>query len=1068
MKFILDDFEQPTAEQLFVDRIEPRQAFWRHFEEAQKGPDHPLVVHYYGVGGIGKSSLHSQLAKELAERQPGAKSLCLDFDFVERREPHRVLALAERKLADAYGFSFPLFDVACYTYLCRIGEDAQASEAQSLVGSSPVLTFLCDAASMVPGASMVAGILKLVDEGVAVARNWFSDKKQMLRRLETVDIRLLRRQLPAYFAADLRENLRGEREPFVIFLDTYEKLVDEFASVGDPLQNDWWLRSRDGLIPRLPGALWVLGGREQLKWPALDGADAWDGVLHQYLLGTLAQADAEEFLRAAGVAQEAVRSQIFRLSGGLPVSLDLYVEQYRARGEVAGDVPPAALHERVVRYMSDGEKSACYLLAYLGRWTQESAARAARQAGVALPPDLYDKLCSFSFVRREAGGVCAMMRPVAEVLRANCPAALGRALAAVPLEEQAVPAQAAAAPAEEAPAAAQPPAAAAPEPQEAPEGQEAQLPPAPRAITQRAVAMALRAVADEETCIDWLLEHLEEPLDAMRRRMELDSYFAVLAPLRQFAREKAPGGVLETMLDGFDGIGLYSAGQPRKGEAALRRALEALCAMTGPAARIARHTVSVQYFSVARVRFDYADYVEIAPRLWQIQQEEGSAVLAAATARRLAEAYDNMDWPEQAQRWRERGREAPAPAAPAEPAREAPAGGPAPAADEARLEAMREELGQRLSAGEFSPADRQAVEDLLEEGLALAGKVYGPDSLEAFRWQCEAGNAYGRMGDGAAMAEAFRQAVALCARFSGEDSGTWAVLRGMELQLQAMMALSDDWGRLEGIAAEAQPVAALLERRLGPRRSDTQNAKYLCRIAEGIRGLTVGQFAARLREIQADPAWAASEESLGYAAGLLDVIDSLEGSCDGQMVTAVFGPGWADGGQEGAPESAPQAAPEAPARQAPAGSGQQAPAQDGSPAGLIRAWMAESQPAGLYTAVTGIPEKKLRNALKSYGGGAEGGQVAALLDTTVLGSGKSGLLVLEDRVVYKDLLGKKGSVPLAQLAPFTREDLRKGDGNFLVLNAAGAPAAARFSPETPDRALAVLNRLVALLQTGRA
>ena len=77
---------------------------------------------------------------------------------------------------------------------------------------------------------------------------------------------------------------------------------------------------------------------------------------------------------------------------------------------------------------------------------------------------LFPPRCAFcgGLLDGEADGVCAMMRPVAEVLRANCPAALGRALAAVPLEEQAVPAQAAAAPAEEAPAAAQPPAAAAP------------------------------------------------------------------------------------------------------------------------------------------------------------------------------------------------------------------------------------------------------------------------------------------------------------------------------------------------------------------------------------------------------------------------------------------------------------------------------------------------------------------------------------------------------------------------------------------------------------------------------
>ena len=259
MKFILDDLEQPKAERIFVDRVEPRQAFWQAFFAAQQGLEEPLVLHYYGVGGMGKTSLHSQLEKELGERCPGAKYVELDFDFVERREPYRVMGLLKKKLSQAYNFQFPLFDVACYTFLCRIGEDGDQAEIQSFVGGSQVLNFLCDAASMIPGTSMISGILKLVDEGVAVARNLFSNKKQLLRSFESMDIRQLRDQLPAYFASDLRANLKKEKQPFVIFLDTYEKLVNEFAGVGDPLQSDLWLQGPQGLIPRLPNTLWVQG-----------------------------------------------------------------------------------------------------------------------------------------------------------------------------------------------------------------------------------------------------------------------------------------------------------------------------------------------------------------------------------------------------------------------------------------------------------------------------------------------------------------------------------------------------------------------------------------------------------------------------------------------------------------------------------------------------------------------------------------------------------------------------------------------------------------------------------------
>ncbi len=1033
MKFILDDFKEQRAERLFVDRIEPRQIFWQQFADAKKGRSEPLVLHYYGVGGIGKSSLHAQLTKELAQRCPGAKSVVLDFDFVERREPYRILNLLKRKLADAYGFSFPLFDVACYTFLCRIGEDADIGEVQSLVGNSPLLTFLCDAASMVPGTSMVTGILKLVDEGVAVARNLFSNRKQLLRRLETTDIRLLRSQLPAYFAADLRENLQAEREPFVIFLDTYEKLVDEFASVGDPLQNDWWLRGKDGLIPRLPGVLWVLGGREKLKWPVLDGPGTWDGVLHQYLLGTLARQDADEFLRAAGVADQASREQIFSLSGGLPVSLDLYVEQYHIQGSVSGAIPPAALHERVVRYMSDDEKNACYLLAHLGRWTHPQAAEAARLAGVSLSPTLYDKLCGFSFIQTEDGELCTMMRQVAEVLRANCPASLGRTLAALPSAEETAAAAGNAGAANLAAA--------------APTKVPISIPEAP---TARSVEMALRGLENEEACIDWLLESLEEALDRMRRRLELDTYFSILAPIRRFARKEAPGGVLELLLDGFDGIGLYYAGKPQRGEQILRGALEALCRQEGSAARSCRHTVSIQYFFVTQARCNSAAFAEIAPRLWQQQLDENDIFLAAATARRLAQAYDYMEWPEQAALWHERGEAAPPPADAASSgaqAPEAPASGAGAGAG--RLNELLEELGRRLNAQNFSPEDQDAVRMLLEDGQALAARVYGPDSLEAFRWRCEACNAYGQMGDAQAMLEALGQALALCARFSGEDSGVWAIVRAMELHVQTMLAMSDDWAVLERIGAEMEPVRAILERQLGPRRSDTQDAAYLCRLFKRISGCTVAEYRQQLQAVQADPHWAPSEGRLGYAASLLDVIDAFQGSCDDQMVVQLFGPGWGSG-------TTP-----------PAGPVSAAPYQDGGPEALVCGWMETYRPAGLFTSVTGIPEKRLRNALRSYGGGEDAGRVLVLLDTTILGSGKSGLLLLSDCIVYKDLLGRKGRVPLTKLDPFTREDIKKGDGNFIVLNTKDAPDRARFTPEGADETLQVLNLLTDLIRNGQ-
>ena len=44
--------------------------------------------------------------------------------------------------------------------------------------------------------------------------------------------------LPAFFCADIADNLEDSKKPFVIFLETYESFVNELNSVGIASQKD--------------------------------------------------------------------------------------------------------------------------------------------------------------------------------------------------------------------------------------------------------------------------------------------------------------------------------------------------------------------------------------------------------------------------------------------------------------------------------------------------------------------------------------------------------------------------------------------------------------------------------------------------------------------------------------------------------------------------------------------------------------------------------------------------------------------------------------------------------------
>lgn len=1018
MKFILDDLEQPKAERIFVDRVEPRQAFWQAFSAAQQGLEEPLVLHYYGVGGMGKTSLHSQLEKEMRERCPGAKYVELDFDFVERREPYRVMGLLKKKLSQAYNFQFPLFDVACYTFLCRIGEDGDQAEIQSFVGSSQVLNFLCDAASMIPGTSMISGILKLVDEGVAVARNLFSNKKQLLRSLESMDIRQLRDQLPAYFASDLRANLKKEKQPFVICLDTYEKLVNEFAGVGEPLQSDLWLRGPQGLIPRLPNTLWVLGGREKLKWPQLDTPGTWDNVLHQYLLGALADSDAQEFLQSAGVEDAAVRKRICALSDGLPVSLDLYLEQYLREGTVS-DAMPSALHERVVRYMSDEEKTACYLLAALGEWTQDEALAFAQRAGVALSPTLLERLCGFSFILTQDGVTFHLMRKVGEVLRQHCPASLSRALA---VQKSALK--------EESPAPA------------------LDFDTAP----EKYVSLTLQTFLSEEACVDWVLAELDGPLMALRKRLDLDTYFAVIGLLKARAAQSWPGGVLEALVEGYNGIGLYYAAHPEQSQAILENVLQQLEQLDNLPAL---YTVLEQYQYVAFCRMNLTDFVKQAEPLWNLFQQSGNSAYTARTAQLLEEAYGVMDLPQKAQTWHQQT-----------PQGQASQPGKPDSSTAPRLTQLQKELRERIQAEEFTREDKDAIYALVEEGRQQTLRIYGPESREMFQWYFLEGRAYANTGDYELGREVITKLLETSKAYYGETSGTYGsflLLDGFMKFMACCMRLSFlGWPACSAAFAQAYP---LLKAHLGSENVFTKQTYLLWKLTD-LGNVSLGEYRDRLwalKEEIEDPQDETNAFFLEFLDNLECLPEELEDSLALEVISDVFGGETIDYSEETPPHPQQEEPVFTPEEPAPIPEESESPEPQVTMAQIIQQLMAEYKPVDLYTTFTDIPEKKLRNALKSYGDDPKGElspYVLALYDATVTGNAKNGFLLFTSGILYRESGSNHGGVTLEDLEPFTT----KGKSN-LIVNAKGHPGLACFACLRPENAAKVLNRILEDLKT---
>lgn len=425
----------PKATKVFTDRQEPRDAFWNKYRIVKQtmGEDSDVnVLTYYGFGGIGKTSLLKQLIIEIKQMLPENQQYYVYHDFNTSTESRTVLESLKNALTTKYNFSFPLFELGLYIYANKIGQNANSPEVKQLIDKSPFLRFIVDTAGSIPIIGVASTVLDVADKGIALLRTYIKNHPQELTRIENMDAEDLYQYLPCLFSQDMRNNIKKLDAPLVIFLDTYERLVNEIDATGDPLQNDLWLRNlwgNRGVILDIPNTLWVIAGREKLKWDKLD--IDWEGSIEQHILGDLSKFDSCNFLETAGVTDSKLREDLYLLTNGTPVYLDLCVEPYHRL--IAQGVTPTAsmfgkntheLIERFLRYMSDSQKELIFIFACLQKWNDSLIFDIGKNILSSFNTITYSKAKELSFVITSNASEYSIHQTVGEVLFEYCPSML--------------------------------------------------------------------------------------------------------------------------------------------------------------------------------------------------------------------------------------------------------------------------------------------------------------------------------------------------------------------------------------------------------------------------------------------------------------------------------------------------------------------------------------------------------------------------------------------------------------------------------------------------------------------
>ena len=419
------------AERIFTDRVKPKDAFRKsiaHINEISKDKDGKekstyKVLAFYGMGGIGKTSLREHLCDMIKKDEELKEQVVysyIDFqtdfskDMISKDVFYRLISDRFHK---NFGIKFTIFSLAYIIYLKKLNPNLElkkhtlpfAEEGDILSG---IIEFLSESVGS------IAGIMtKIVAYAYKNYSNFFLDDniKNELVKLENQELYKIEQELSRFFAYDLA-NFKKENpnKKVAIFFDTYELLCKTQPTDAEKLKQDEWIRD---FIEQNKNVLFVISGREKLIWELADSD--WEEVLEQHRLEELSDDDCRSFLNHCGITDPNIQERIIKCSCGVPFYLDICVEiweKYKEKEDFK-DIKQAEITERLIRYLDRSELATLELLSIASYFNREIFELMVSKFSTGYPATKIDELAKFSFISSEDNIKYTIQRLMKECLQ---------------------------------------------------------------------------------------------------------------------------------------------------------------------------------------------------------------------------------------------------------------------------------------------------------------------------------------------------------------------------------------------------------------------------------------------------------------------------------------------------------------------------------------------------------------------------------------------------------------------------------------------------------------------------
>ncbi|MBP1960834.1 NACHT domain-containing protein [Paenibacillus aceris] len=402
-KFEIEDLRKRT----FTDRRTPVNLFLKALDDKKLDLNKQIVLNFYGVGGMGKTSLNKHLRDLMKNLYEKSIIASLNFEHKDPWDPIAALDKLRWDFSQTYGMNTFHYDTARHIYE-RAFSPHRPMKVEDLpfFEENSVIATIFEYGSILPDAEKyLKFIQEAIKRGKQIGDRLSRKNLSYLEDYSKLDARKMISYLPQFFAMDVHNLLSKNQIPVTIFIDTHEAIWSSNRTQGNMLIKDDWLQE---LVTHLPEATYIICGRDPLRWMELD--KGWNDVIIPFKLEAFKDRDSKEFLRYCDIQDENINEFILNICDGLPYLLDKYVIEYEKLSKSRNvtieaftdrlskiDLKAKAI-DRFYLYLNDEEKHAFNILSIPDQWDQELFAELMKRFNHGFPTAQYDNLNRYSIV----------------------------------------------------------------------------------------------------------------------------------------------------------------------------------------------------------------------------------------------------------------------------------------------------------------------------------------------------------------------------------------------------------------------------------------------------------------------------------------------------------------------------------------------------------------------------------------------------------------------------------------------------------------------------------------------